>query len=374
MKRIPIFVLFLVLFPFVLSAQICKGKIVDGETGKALNYANIFLEGTLIGTTSDKNGTFELDIKGNHLHPIIVSFVGYETNILSFGEIEKNFIIKMKKSDFKVDEISVNSEPCPWSRKKMLRVFKEEFLGKSFNAQSCKIKNEDEIYLFYNKDSKTLHGHSKTPILIENRLLGYKVSYWLEYFRKSEEGVKFKGYNLFEELPFKNQKHKKNVFKQREETYYGSVMHIIRHLYHDDPLADDTIFQVRVLSKNNILVSEEIKILPADDKLVAYQSRLESNVFGEYFRNRFAFFDVLGNNLRNKDIKFLMDEKTELCFAKKIQILYYGKMNLSHMILRKDCVRIFENGYYSPESISWLGTVARSRVGDQLPLDYYPEE
>ena len=99
--------------------------------------------------------------------------------------IKKNRQIKEAKV-LEIKEINVESNKSGWSRSRMMQVFKEEFLGTSENAQSCKIENGNDIYLYYNNDTKVLHANSRKPIVIENKLLGYRVYYLLDYFRKSD--------------------------------------------------------------------------------------------------------------------------------------------------------------------------------------------
>ena len=55
-------ILFLLLISFSLSAQI-KGVVKDSISGKPIAYVNIWVENENIGTTSEENGSFSLDIK-----------------------------------------------------------------------------------------------------------------------------------------------------------------------------------------------------------------------------------------------------------------------------------------------------------------------
>ena len=51
------------------------GIIFDGEFNEPLPFANVFVEGTEIGTTSDFDGKYEIEISpGNYT--LLFSFVG----------------------------------------------------------------------------------------------------------------------------------------------------------------------------------------------------------------------------------------------------------------------------------------------------------
>ncbi len=84
--------LFLLLISFSLSAQI-KGVVKDSISGKPIAYVNIWVENENIGTTSEENGSFSLDIKEEK--NIVFSALGYETKILKSSEIE-NVLLAQK--------------------------------------------------------------------------------------------------------------------------------------------------------------------------------------------------------------------------------------------------------------------------------------
>jgi hypothetical protein len=68
-----------------LSAQV-KGVVQDSISSKPIAYVNIWVENENIGTTSEENGTFLLDIKEEK--NIVFSALGYETKTLKASEIE----------------------------------------------------------------------------------------------------------------------------------------------------------------------------------------------------------------------------------------------------------------------------------------------
>jgi hypothetical protein len=69
--------LLLILLSTNLSGQI-SGTIIDNSTGLPIQYANVFIQGKPIGTTTDLNGNFE--IKSNTSDEIIiVSAIGYDS-------------------------------------------------------------------------------------------------------------------------------------------------------------------------------------------------------------------------------------------------------------------------------------------------------
>ena len=375
MKNCRIILLVILLSPKFLLAQIYSGMVIDNDSKEPLVNANIFLAGTLTGTTTNKDGYFELDANGNTSVPLVVSFVGYVTSVFSFFELTSNSVIKLKKEVLEIDEIIVKSNPSGWSRIRMMQVFKEEFLGSSFNAQSCKIENEKDIYLFYNSTTETLYANSLNPLVIENKLLNYKITYVLESFQKSDSGVKFKGYSSFKELPFKNEKHKKRVIEQRVETYLGSIMHFMRYLYKDNIYDKDTIYDIDVISSiyayNNYDASSLSENYFGDLHSTVKMSKNEiNNIVIRKYQDLFQLYDSLENYISNSKILSDTLEVRRLYADQEIRILYLGNLSNSYLVPNSGCIEIAKNGYYDPDLISWYGFMSKFRIGDLLPYDY----
>ena len=83
-----------------------KGKVVDGE-GNPLPGATVLEEGTTNGTTTNVEGEFSLDLKGNE--PIIsISFIGFLTQQINVDD-KTNFEIVLEESTTNLGEVMVTS-------------------------------------------------------------------------------------------------------------------------------------------------------------------------------------------------------------------------------------------------------------------------
>jgi hypothetical protein len=87
------------LISFSVSAQV-KGVVLDSISGKPIAYVNIWVENENIGTTSEENGTFLLDLKEGKR--IVFSALGYETKTLKSTEIEK---VKLYPKVYELEEV-----------------------------------------------------------------------------------------------------------------------------------------------------------------------------------------------------------------------------------------------------------------------------
>ena len=375
MKNYRIIVLCFLLAPKFLLSQTYSGIVTDVDSEIPLVNANVFLAGTLIGTTTNKNGYFELNTNGNISLPVVFSFVGYNTRVFSYYELSSDSIVKLKKEVFEIDEINVESKKSGWSRGRMMQVFKEEFLGTSENAQSCKIEIENDIYLYYNNETKVLHANTRKPIVIENKLMGYRIYYLLDYFRKSDSGVQFKGHCRFEELNFVKNRRKNNIEQQRGETYLGSIMHFIRYLHNENLNKNDTVYDLKVINQMYSDYANSIGVLNewhnGDlDRTALYSKNEINNIYLFKYEDKFQLYDEENNYLSCKNLIVESEGKRIICFDKSIKIVYLGNLKHTYLIPKSGTIEISENGYYNPEQISWYGTMSKQRVGDLLPFEY----
>jgi hypothetical protein len=83
---------FILLFLFTISATAqIKGVVKDGVTKQPIAYVSIWVENKNIGTTSEENGSFELNISENE--NLIFSVLGYETKTISVKNISEILLI-----------------------------------------------------------------------------------------------------------------------------------------------------------------------------------------------------------------------------------------------------------------------------------------
>ena len=67
------------------------GTIIDGEFVEPMAFANILVKGTTIGTTSDFDGKYQLELEPG-TYTIVFSFVGYTTQEISDVVIKTNAV------------------------------------------------------------------------------------------------------------------------------------------------------------------------------------------------------------------------------------------------------------------------------------------
>lgn len=76
--RIAWFVCVFCFYAGAVKAQSINGVVTDSQTGESLPGVNIVVQGTNIGTASDIDGNFQLDVPSLN-ETLVFSYVGYQT-------------------------------------------------------------------------------------------------------------------------------------------------------------------------------------------------------------------------------------------------------------------------------------------------------
>lgn len=222
---------FLLFFSFSFAQIQIEGKIktVDNEP---IFGANVYLDGTTIGTTSDEDGSFVLQLPSQSNATLVISYFGFKTvynQITSKASLQ--IILEEDVKTLKEVVLKRNY----FSRKQMMSLFKNQFLGNNSAARKCTIKNENDIYFEYDAEKFVLYAHSDVPLKIKNEYLGYEINYDLNSFEcklyklsiKPEAVISnfYAGTSQFIDIDSSV----KNL-KRRTKSFEGSIIHFFRNL------------------------------------------------------------------------------------------------------------------------------------------------
>jgi hypothetical protein len=325
MKKI---ILLLILIYFFQNghAQIIRGTVLDKSDNIKINFASIYINGTSIGTNSDQNGYFKLDITKYSSLPLTISALGYYTVTLTDFSSEKPIEVYLIPKIFELSEVFVVAKSTAKERKANLKLFREQFLGSSYNGQNCVIMNEGDITFKNDTSRDTLKAFASKPILIVNNALGYKITYYLdkfEYYRKSKSFL-YKGSAFFNE-DMSAALTKKNFFeKRRKNAYFGSRSHFFSSLWTNS------------LKSNGFIVRNSV------DEIINYE---------DIVIVRAGF-------------------KKYLSYKGNLYIYYLSKSPNSYIELLKDQVFFDSSGYFDGLGVKVIGQMAVQRIGDLLPYNY----
>jgi len=322
-------------------SQIIKGKIYDDQDQSTIPYASVYFSGTMVGTASDADGNFQLDITKYKLKPLIIRAIGFETYTLKIIPGKDPYKIYLTPSLYEIEEVSVATKSLARKRKAYLRLFKSEFLGKTGNERYCEILNESDISFNYGSDKDIVKAFASEPIVVYNGSLGYLITYYLDEFSydKKRDVVTFRGDIVFkEDLALKNSDMRTTYHKKRELAYSGSCMHFFRALWADNLEANG--FSVN--RSSNEQSSDAFPAMYTVDEDVRYMDM------------------VIQDNRNNK---YLM-------YSENLAITHMSQS--SRITLLKSKVVFEQNGFFDPSAIRWDGQMATQRVADMLPYEYSP--
>jgi hypothetical protein len=251
----------LVLTAFAQDRNRIAGTIHNSVTGNPVSNASVFINGTSKGTVSRADGGFELTGIHKGSFELVVSSVGFQTLVFQLSSDTLPLVMQLRLVPRlqELDSVTV----MPWERngwKKYGRTFIEGFIGTSAAAQDCEIKNRKVLRFRYSPKARILEVMADEPLIIENKALGYRITYQLESFLRNWKSriVVFTGYSFFEEMTASPQK-LQEWKKKRLQAYNGSLMHFIRSLYNNRLVQDS--FEVRRLRKVPNIEKARIKKL-----------------------------------------------------------------------------------------------------------------
>jgi hypothetical protein len=331
--RICLLVLAAICFTKIGYSQVIRGTVLDKNTDEVIPFASIYFSGTSFGTTSNDKGYFELNLPKDFSNPLTISSVGFYSATLTDFSTDEILTVKLEPKTYNLLEVEVSATESRNIRKRYFPVFRTEFLGKKFNPKSCKIINEGDIMLQYDRNKKVLKAFATRPIQIQNEALGYKISYFLDRFEYStaNHSLTYVGNYSFTPITASNRIQQEKFDKSRSEAYFGSRMHLFRSLWDGN------------LEASGFVIVDSIGTMLPVDKLV-----LAKRPF------------ATGNPQ-----KYLVKHGLML-------VWYKGFSNQTKMLLENDLIPFDSNGYFDPFGIVWEGKMGNQRISDLLPFEYAP--
>lgn len=220
---------FVFFFGNVFGQLTLSGKVVS-EKEEPLQSASVYFNNTSVGVVTNEKGEFSIT-QPEGAQQLVVSFIGYETIAYPLKEADskKSLVFKLFPQNNMLDEVVIRKQKYDEDWYYNLNRFKRAFIGQSELASDCEILNPKDILFSFNFENNTLTADTRKPLIIENKGLGYLITYDLVAFSLSTESVFFKGYTKFEEIK-KSKSRMRKWEKARKKAYSGSMIHFFRAL------------------------------------------------------------------------------------------------------------------------------------------------
>jgi hypothetical protein len=342
-----------------------KGLLLDQLTNQPIVGASVFINSSAIGAVSGSDGTFNLlkFIQAQIEKPILtIVAIGYETEKYNLVNSNGRVVIYLKPKVRELETVTVKAaEKNGWE--KYGKDFIESFLSYSDFSKLCKIENPEVLKFYYDPNNNALNVVARKPLIIQNKALGYKITYWLESYSQNFNSriLTYSGLTLFEDLirPNKRKGQAEKWLLNRAIAYQGSVMHFVRSV-HAGTLASSG-FVVRRL-----------------DKVEGSRKGRYSNVVDPKILLEADFLDTIEDQKMLKFPKFLYvlynKELEELPYLIKMQPFKKPTPAPQTTIVQLvdiDAVEIFANGHLEPAISFFLdGYWSYEKMDKLLPLDY----
>jgi hypothetical protein len=336
-----------------------SGIVINQENNQPMQGASVFAENTTIGTTTNAEGKFSLQLPAGG-YDLIVSFTGYGTErrrITSSDAENRNLSFSIKPKEKEMEAVAViSSAEVKNGWEKYGGFFIENFIGKSENSAACNIKNPEKLHFFFYRKKNKLKITSEEPIMVENRALGYLIHYALDSFTYAYETQTafYTGNPLFEELVPSDDVQRQTWVNNREKAYRGSILHYMRSL-----------FQKRIVEEG--FQTQYILNYQGRDTALPFK-----NIYGSLNYQKDDSLQVVSINPAQRRLVILyLNEKPEQGFLAdnpgERSDFEYSVLTLQP----GEPIYVEQNGfYYDQADITMSEYWGWSKVADQLPYNY----
>lgn len=349
------------------------GTVVDAETGDPLANANVFIAVSMRGTATNADGMFRLENVPLGAQRLYVSVIGYEPEARNLNLREARVHVldfELQPAVLEEEGVTVEAErDAKWQQR--YERFVRQFIGETPNAQQTEIQNPE--VLSFDGGVGTLEAEAAEPLVIENRALGYRVTYFLEDFKTTPTRTQYDGEPLFEELDGTPEEQAQWQARRRT-AFLGSFHHLLLSM-----LAGETEAQgFRLFSRPSSGGG------PASNSPFNQRQTMSGQRFpietGDILKDGETDTERILDFQGMVEVVFLGETETEAYKTWRAQATGSGlsrsrapKYQTSQFWLERGPATVdYKGDVVDPYGVTVSGFFAFERVADQLPKEYRP--
>ncbi|HQQ96058.1 MAG TPA: carboxypeptidase-like regulatory domain-containing protein [Cyclobacteriaceae bacterium] len=211
-----------ILVACMLLSQFASGQlsgiIRDDRIQKSIVGADVFIHGRSVFTVTDDEGKFQLDGISPGFADLVIHKKGYtlyKSSIRIDPEKRYEVNLTLQRSP------KQSGSPAPPEE---TGLFKETLSG----VNDLNLVNTSALTFVRNGAGKRLTAAD--PLILINRGLGYRISYYLNQAIWTGSKYDVKGYYTFEPISFGRSEEIIEVAQRRVDAYSGSVRHLLKSL------------------------------------------------------------------------------------------------------------------------------------------------
>lgn len=392
--------------PLSLFAQRnVRGVLLDSSTELPIPSATVYISGSSIGTITDTNGFFLLRQVPTQPTTLVISAMGYETytQMLAAGDHGLNLgQINLQVQPKLLEEVYLTAYHKTL-RVQRMKVFLDEFVGKTPNARKTKLMNPEDVHTFLDENTGMIQVRTDRPLRFVNEALGYLINVDLMLFEGNAiSGYRMQGHYYF--APLSGSKQKLRTYKKaRQEAYLFSSKRFFHQLYMEEPAWQDyEVYRMdREVNAEKNRVSDLLNQFRQKHDQQKKPVESFSNFLSKFYHpDSLRYFAIVQNQ---DSILWVKDEepirfseaihwKDQQAFVKEkgiFGIRFLHKPNRfgwkpfdavndldAVILIKEDGVHINANGFiYPPLKLTLGGAWSwNGRLGDMLALEYLPDE
>lgn len=343
-----------------LGQATITGTVREAGTRQPMPFASVYLNLTTIGVYTDDSGRFTITDIPPGRYDMLVSHVGYEpyqvkVNIKTDSTTLHYDVTLAAKA---LATVTITShKDNRW--KAQLQRFHTLFFGNTPLSKECRILNP--WVLQFNEDAANgFTATASAPLRIENRALGYMLSYELRKFQVRATAYAISGVSWFQEIPTEDTLLINLWSRRRMESYAGSFRHFVKAM------------QSQQLTEEGFSLYEDVTT-GSDDvvRKASFVSNLNKSIV--------AIAPGLPVPLKQGNQHFIpMFAKTEVHYNKKKAVpKVYRNMPVPVSWIEVKAKGIEVNSYgmvLNPAAVVVSGEMSEARISALLPYDYEPHQ
>jgi len=367
------------------------GLVTDSLTGKPIPNVSVFFPFTSTGTTTHADGTYTIENLASGNYTLMFRHVAYQTYsrhiIMKYGD---KVIVNLAAAEsvYPINEVVKRGRIA--DPKVGNELIKKYFLGDSYGS-SCILENPEVLEYYYDGDVFT--ANAREPLTILNRHLGYRITYYLDYFKYVDSDkparnahkapyYSFSGSALYQDLSSEMPQKTFDWKINRKSEFTGSLKHFFACLYEEQLKDEGYSVRKAYLDLNDLQAQEKISKAVAKvryvmlDSIFFWNPTAEKPEYVKYFPN--DPYPIGPGNCKpapEPGVKLLMVHPHVLIFkdSEKTPDL---RDDWTYSIQLPDSVVAFDReGNYGTLSRDLIKTNLNQRVRIRvlLPLDYLPK-